>query len=199
MAEQATQGRRSIGPGNRVMAAALLETLTLRGRLADRERAAKSARLDEQPLIDSPVWLESDTLLRMLSSAGVDVPVARALGHRLVAPESVGLPLYMSGMATPEKAYRRIETLLPREAAEAKWITEEIQDESARISYQPDPIFEKTKTRPPPAVLAASCALRLGMLEARHMAASEPRSRAHELSSSLASSGIGLRSMSGNI
>ena len=112
MAEQTTQGRRSIGPGNRVMAAALLETLTLRGRLADRERAAKSAKLDEQPLIDSPVWLESDTLLRMLSSAGVDVSVARALGHRLVAPESVGLPLYLSGMATPEKAYRRIEALL---------------------------------------------------------------------------------------
>lgn len=167
MAERAKDGRGVTGPGSRTMAAALLETLTTKGRLADRLRAVKAAGISEAELVDASAWLESNTVLRMLSAATIEVPVARALGHRLVAPESMGLPLYALGMATPEKAYRRVQSLLPREAPNAKWVTESIEGETAWLSYRPHRnVTSGADSISTPAARAASCALRRGMLEA---------------------------------
>jgi signal transduction histidine kinase len=149
------------------MAATLLETLTARGRLADRARAVKAAKLGEDELVDAGAWLDADSIHQMLAAASVEVPVARALGHRLVAPESMGMPLYALGMATPEKAYRRVQALLPREAPNAKWEANRIRGESARLSYQPHPeALARSETGALISAQAASCALRRGMLEA---------------------------------
>jgi signal transduction histidine kinase len=166
-AQAADKGRASAGPGSRTMAATLLEILTIRGRLADRERAAKSAAFGGQELIDASPWLEPDTIGRMLTAASVEVPVARALGHRLVAPEFLGMLLYAMGMATPEKAYRRVQSLLPREAPKARWTTEHIEGESAQLSYRTHPGSDSRHgSTVSPATRAASCAMRRGMLEA---------------------------------
>jgi signal transduction histidine kinase len=149
------------------MAATLLETLTLRGRLADRERAARAAGLDGDDLIESSSWLAPDAIAAMLTAAAIEVPVARAVGHRLIVPETMGTFLFTLGLATPEKAYRRVQSLLPREASDATWLTEEIHDESAWLSYRPHPDSHEGPTvNHRSTARAASCALRRGMLEA---------------------------------
>lgn len=152
---------RAAGPGSRPMAAMLLESLSRRGRLADRDRAARDAKLDDHALAEAPLWLPSDAIARMFGAASVDVPVARALGHRMIAAESLGMPLYGLGLATPEKAYRRVQALLPREAPDAEWATEEILGESARLAYRPH-----ADAHPNGSVFASCCAMRRGMLEA---------------------------------
>ncbi len=167
MAQQIEKGVGSTGPGSRPIAATLLETLTRRGRLGDRQRAAREADLDGGRLAEAPLWLESDAIARMLEEASIEVPVAVSLGHRLVAPESLGLPLYALGLATPEKAYRRVQALLPREAPEASWVAEQIEGESARLAYQPHALSSKTTSASTMrASQAVACSLRRGMLEA---------------------------------
>lgn len=167
MAERARKGSEETGPGSRAIAATLLETLTLRGRLADRRRAARAAGLDGDDLIESPLWLEPDSVARMLMAAAVEVPVARSIGHRLISVETMGIPLFSLGLATPEKAYRRVQSLLPREASDAVWQTEEIRGESAWLSYRPHLDSSESPLRSPHAAAqAASCAMRRGMLEA---------------------------------
>ncbi|MBW1884188.1 MAG: hypothetical protein JRJ58_11700 [Deltaproteobacteria bacterium] len=167
MAQQTRTGVGSTGPGSRPIAVTLLETLTSRGRLGDRQRAAREADLDGDRLAEVPRWLESDAIARMLAAASIEVPAAVSLGHRLVAPESLGMPLYALGLATPEKAYRRIQTLLPREAPEASWVTEQIEGESARLAYQPHALAsDATPLGSMGASQAVACSLRRGMLEA---------------------------------
>lgn len=167
MGEQTRFDPDAAGPGNRTMAATLLETLTIRGRLGDRERAARAAGLEDDKLIDSTAWLASDAVARMLAAANVKAPVARALGHRLVSPESLGMPLYALGLATPEKAFRRVQALLPREALDASWLVEEIEDESACLSYRPNSSSADVSKRIANASsLETTCAMRRGMLEA---------------------------------
>jgi len=168
MAEQleraAAQGK---GVGSRAMVSTLLETLTIRGRLSDRERAIRASGLDHNELIDASQPLESDVLARMLAAASVEISVARALGHRLISPESLGMPLYALGLATPEKAYRRVQALLPRESSGAIWTTDEIQGESARLSYRPDRSTNAASHRASSLPsCSSSCAIRRGMLEA---------------------------------
>ena len=84
MPERVRQGSEETGSGSRTMAATLLETLTLRGRLADRERAARAAGLDGDDLIESSSWLAPDAIAAMLTAAAIEVPVARAVGQRAV-------------------------------------------------------------------------------------------------------------------
>ena len=148
------------GPGNRPIVAMLQETLVRRGRLADRERAANwisEAVGDEAAL---PLWIDSSLLGRLWELPSVDDALARSMGNRLVSPDSVGMPLYALGLATPEKAFRRLQSLLPREARAARWSADEIAGEAAELSYEPGPdeLAEASGLR-------AGCALRRGMLE----------------------------------
>ncbi len=180
MAGQASSAGLRSGPGNKTIATTLLEWLAVRGRMVARDRAARVLAEGEIELATAPAWLADDAIDAMFAAGEVDVSLARAIGHRLVAPDATGLRLYGLGLATPEKAYRRVQSLLPREAREARWSVEAIEGRSARLRFEasPDEVLanEATPNEASPNKQqsasagrrseAALCALRTGMLEA---------------------------------
>jgi hypothetical protein len=144
-----------------MIATTLLELLAVRGRSVEAARATRALGLGEAGLADAPVWLEEDAIGRMLAAARIEAPVARSIGHRLVQPDGLGLLLYGLGLATPEKAYRRIQALLPRERRDASWTIDSIGDGRAVL------VYHALCERPNGEVAAeALCAMRAGMLEA---------------------------------
>ncbi len=160
------------GPGNKVIVTTLLEALAVRGLAAAHERALRSLAFAEGELAGSGSWLGDDALPEMMTAAEIDPSVARSVGHRLVAPDAMGIALYGLGLATPEKAYRRVQALLPRERANSSWIVEEMACGSARLGFRDGDLETSTSQRPDQPVRknnrgeAALCALRMGMLEA---------------------------------
>ncbi len=165
MSQPSQSQPRAEGPGSRAIAAGLLETLTRRGRLLDRTRALRAAGPGAARIAESPVWLEPDCIARMLAAASIEEAVARSIGNRLVSPESMGVPLYTLGLATPEKAYRRLGLLLPREAPSARWETIAIEGGQAELVYRPHDANGSGDAAARGA-RATACALRRGMLEA---------------------------------
>lgn len=172
MAERG-MGQRS-GSGNKRIATAFLESLAVRGQAAARERALHALGLAEGGLAEAKAWLPDGVLGRMFVAADTDPSLARSVGHRLMAPDATGFSFYGLGLATPEKAYRRVQALLPRDRAASFWIVGEIGSGSARIEYRDrsvDDVFELEAGANRPGVgngrgEAALCALRVGMLEA---------------------------------
>lgn len=158
---QATQslGAES-GPGNRMIATILLERLAVQGRSAEGARALRTIGLDAEALANASAWLPEDAIGRMFEAARVEPTLARTIGHRLVEPDATGLLLYGLGLATPEKAYRRIQALLPREGRTARWSIDEISDGRARLGFR----ASRAATSQGPGA-EALCALRIGMLE----------------------------------
>ena len=171
MAEHGMNQRRGSGPGNKQIATTFLESLAVRGEAAARERAMRALGLGEGGLTETKTWLPDDVLGRMFIAADTDPSVARSVGHRLMAPDASGFSLYRLGLATPEKAYRRVQSLLPRESATSFWTAGEIGSGSARIEYHDRPVGD-AGTHAKRSGLgserggAALCALRVGMLEA---------------------------------
>jgi signal transduction histidine kinase len=165
MAEQGnTSGGRS-GPGNKAIATTLLEWLSVAGRSAARDRAARVLEGADAQLATAPAWLADDAVAAMFTAGEVDVALARALGHRLISPDSTGLRLYGLGLATPEKAYRRVQALLPRDAVEAHWTVEKIEGRLARLRFEGTPGSDASGSKATRAE-DSLCALRTGMLEA---------------------------------
>jgi predicted hydrocarbon binding protein len=148
------------GPGNRVIATTLLERLAVQGRSAEGARALREVGLGAEALANASAWLPEDVVGRMFEAARVEPTLARTIGHRLVEPDATGLLLYGLGLATPEKAYRRIQALLPREGRTARWSIEEIREGRARLGFR----ASRAATSQGPGA-AALCALRTGMLE----------------------------------
>lgn len=159
----------STGPGSRRVATTLLEWLAARGEAGALERA-RAALGGHVALDGAGDWLADGTLEALFEAVEVDEGLARALGHRLVTPEATGLGLYGLGLATPEKAYRRVQALLPREAAAGRWQVGAIADRRAQLDYRPagggDLGGAATPKRGTPRAAKALCALRRGMLEA---------------------------------
>jgi signal transduction histidine kinase len=174
MAEQGMGQRSGSGPGNKLIATTFLESLAVRGQAAAHERATRALGLAEGGLAEAKAWLPDDVLARMFVAANTDPSLARSVGHRLMAPDASGFPLYGLGLATPEKAYRRVQALLPRDRKESFWIVGEIGSGSARIEFHDRPldgVDENETNADRPGVgngraQAALCALRVGMLEA---------------------------------
>ncbi|MBY0399819.1 ATP-binding protein [Myxococcota bacterium] len=176
--EQSRRGRAaSTGPGNRTIATTLLELLAVRGRIGARDRALRALGLPEGGLSEAPVWLEGAALDRMLEALDLDAGLARAVGHRLCAPDATGLPLYGLGLATPEKAYRRIQALLPRASRESQWRVESMGDARAVLVFEPrddespdaedeDARVAHRAKRGAGRAALLHCALRVGQLEA---------------------------------
>jgi len=159
------------GPGNRRIATTFLESLAVRGEAAAGQRALRALDLGEGGLAEAKTWLTGDVLGRMFIAADTDPSVARSVGHRLMAPDASRFSLYRLGLATPEKAYRRVQSLLPRESAASFWTVDEIGSGSARIEYHDRPVGEVETQSERPGVgsdraESALCALRVGMLEA---------------------------------
>lgn len=150
------------GPGNKTIATTLLEWLSVQGRSAARERAARALGNEGEDLCAAAAWLEDESAIPALFAAGeIDPGLARAIGHRLISADAAGLKLYGLGLGTPEKAYRRVQSLLPREAAKSSWSVEKIEERVAKLRFDPAP-DSKAMDR----VAEALCALRTGMLEA---------------------------------
>lgn len=159
------------GPGNKTIVTTFLESLAVRGQAAARDRAVRALALTEGGLAEARAWLADDAVARMFVAADADPSLARSLGHRLIAPDATGLRLYGLGLATPEKAFRRIQALLPRATARSSWSADEIGPGSARLCFREAPIepdesqsgrrgIGNARTE------GALCALRIGMLEA---------------------------------
>jgi anti-sigma regulatory factor (Ser/Thr protein kinase) len=176
------QDRRSrgdaAGPGNKTIATTLLELLAVRGRAGARDRALRALGLADGRLAEAPAWLPGEALDRMFMAVDVDPGLARAIGHRLCAPDATGLSLYGLGLATPEKAYRRIQALVPRAAREAHWWVESMGDAKALLVFEPGDCAEEDREgaeigsgsgghgREVARAAALHCALRVGQLEA---------------------------------
>lgn len=168
MEQSRTGGATAPGPGNKTIATTLLELLAVRGRAGARARGERALGLAEGGLALAPGWLEAEALDRLFSAVDLDEGLARAVGHRLSLPDASGLALYGLGLATPEKAYRRLQHWLPRRSRESAWRVESMGDAEAVL------VFDGSPAEPPigPApgergrVAAAHCALRRGQLEA---------------------------------
>ncbi|MEM9175405.1 MAG: ATP-binding protein [Myxococcota bacterium] len=156
MATQDTRGAE--GPGNKTIATTLLEALAVRGRTVAAERGMRALEETGTDLAAAPSWLPDEAIAALFAATDVESGLARAMGHRLVAPDATGLKLYGLGLATPEKAYRRVQSLLPREAAGSRWAVEEIEGRSACLAYHARGASGRRAE--------ALCALRRGMLEA---------------------------------
>lgn len=149
------------GPGNKAIATMLLEWLSAQGQPASRERALRALGREGDDLAAAPSWLAESAIPAFFSAGEIEPGLARAVGHRLVSPDVTGLKLYGLGLATPEKAYRRIQSLLPRETADALFSVESIAEREAHIR------FDSGGREPGPERVEISlCALRTGMLEA---------------------------------
>lgn len=156
MGTQETRG--ADGPGNKVIATTLLEALAVRGRSVAAERGTRALEEAGTDLATASAWLGDEAIPALFAAADVEVGLARSIGHRLVAPDATGLKLYGLGLATPEKAYRRVQSLLPRGAAGASWQVQSIEGRSAAIAYRANEGAGRTAE--------VMCALRRGMLEA---------------------------------
>lgn len=171
MAKLETGAGSKSGPGNRLIATTLLECLAARGDAAARERAVRAIGSLDGGLQQEPIWLPDDSLARMWAAADVTVSLSRSVGHRLMQPDSTGLSLYGLGLASPEKALRRIQTFFPRERAASRWVVDEIASGAARLSYS-DRGGDDTHSKGQRShqgngrCQMALCALRVGMLEA---------------------------------
>ncbi len=143
-------------PGNARMAVALLDVLAAAGDLASRDRA-ESALGDAGALGRRRAdWIQGDLLRKVFRETRVDERLARRVGHALAAPRQIGLLLFHAGVATPEKAYRRVDQLLARERPGDHFEAESIEKGRACIEFHPE--------RPSQAD-AVFCAVRAGMLE----------------------------------
>lgn len=182
MQQGRTKPAPAAGPGNKTIATTLLELLAVRGRAGARDRAIRALGFAEGGLAEAPAWLDAAALDRMFLAIDLDPGLARAIGHRLCAPDATGLQLYGLGLATPEKAYRRIQALLPRARRESHWRVESMGDARAELVFSNEAlgvgdadVVDAAGTRGPGVgvgvgdgsrVAAMQCALRVGMLEA---------------------------------
>jgi len=143
-------------PTNARIAAALLEVLATSGDVAARARALHTAG-GEAAALRVPGWIREPSLRAMLHAAQADRRLARRVGQALVAPAAIGFPLWYSGVATPEKMYRRCDKLLARESRGGRYSALAIGEGTARIAFDPEP-------EQAPELLY--CEIRAGMLEA---------------------------------
>ncbi len=159
-AGQAEQSRGRAEAGNKAIATLVLEGLAIRGERARVERGRRALEAAGVDLVAAPLWLADDAIRTLFEAVELEPARARALGHKVLAPEATGLALYGLGLGTPEKAYRRVSTWLPRDDASARWSVERIDPQAARLVYRPAKVTSASRTE------AALCALRHGMLEA---------------------------------
>jgi hypothetical protein len=144
-------------PGNARIASALLDVLSATGDVAGRARAERVLSDGAPPRRRRSDWIEADRLRDAFRVASVGPQLARRVGRLLVAPQAIGLMLSYTGIATPEKAYRRCDKLLAREQPGDRFHTARIAGGRARVE------FHSAQASPRNVLF---CSVRLGMLEA---------------------------------
>jgi len=140
---------------NHRIAVVLIDVLVRAGDLGAAQRALRAAG-GEEALSPGAGWLPEETLLAMVRGATSDARLPRRVGRALLRTPQSGLFLRYSGVATPEKAYRRCNQILAREGPGAIYEAAEVTNCRARVVFHP-----ASGTRPEPFY----CALRSGMLE----------------------------------
>ena len=143
--------------GNARIAHSLLDVLAASGSSAERMRAEKALTSGDATGLRRSGWIASERLRNGFRAAAAGPELARRVGRALMAPHAIGLFLRYAGVASPEKAYRRCDRLLPREQPGDRFSVVHIEDGRARIEFKP------VDTTPGDALF---CSLRLGMLEA---------------------------------
>lgn len=146
------------------LAVATLDALAESGDFAGRTRALRALGNEGGGVNRRGHWIGAGRLAAMWQAAAIDRRIARRLGQALVRPDGVGLALCYGGLATTEKAYRRVDSLLARESKDAEYEPRELEGERARIRFHPP--AKGRSDRPPDETGALLCAARSGMLEA---------------------------------
>jgi len=150
---------------NHRIAVAAVEVLAESGEATLRARAVRALG-DEAPAIHQVGrWIAPKRLVAMLEAAALGRKRGRRVGQKLVAPTGVGVALCYSGLATPEKAYRRIDDLLARETGAGRYAAASIGDHCARITFDPVASGLDPRDAWPAELGPAVCGMREGMLE----------------------------------
>jgi signal transduction histidine kinase len=157
-------GRRGQLAQNTRIAAALLDVLGESGEIARRLRALRALGVEAVALHARGRWLPFQNLADMLSAADLNRREARRVGQSLVRPEGVGIALCYSGLATPEKVFRRADQLFARESEDSRYESREIGGQRGCIVFDPGPREQRPKLDA--GVSRALCAMRAGMFEA---------------------------------
>ena len=151
---------------NHRIAVSVLDVLAESGEAALRARAVRALG-DEAPAIHQVGrWIAPKRLIAMLEAGALSRNRARRVGQKLVSPGGVGLALCYGGLATPEKAYRRVDDLLARETGTGRYATLSITGESARIAFEPAAQGTDPRDTWPAELGPAVCGMREGMFEA---------------------------------
>jgi anti-sigma regulatory factor (Ser/Thr protein kinase) len=146
------------------IAAALLAVLAESGDLAARTRALRALGAQGAVVQGRGQWIGAAELTAMFETAAVDGRLARRIGRALVRPDAVGLALCYGGLATTEKAYRRVHHLLARECPDARYEPRQIDGERGRIRFHLPETGPAERLDDDTGVLL--CKVRQGMLEA---------------------------------
>jgi len=146
------------------IAAALLAVLAESGDVSARSRALRALGGQGVAVRGRGRWIGGAELAAMMRTAGVDARMARRVGQALVRPDGVGFALCYGGLATTEKAYRRVHHLLARESEGARYEPRQIDGERGRIRFHPPEGDDDDRV--PDEVGLLMCAMRRGMLEA---------------------------------
>jgi len=148
---------------NTRIANALLDVLGGAGDVAGRARVMRAIGAEGSRLRNSETWLPGESMTALLRAIPIDRLLARRIGQSLVRPDGVGLALCYSGLATPEKAFRRSHHLLARESEVARYEPRSIADERGDIRFHPPAVGNAARL--PDAEGQLVCAMREGMLE----------------------------------
>ncbi len=158
------------------IATALLDVLAATGDAAGRGRVMQALGGEEASLRSGRVTLPEDRLATAFRAVPVDRPLARRVGRALVASSGLGLFFRYSGVAGPEKAYRRCNVMLARECDSGEYRTEEIVDGSAVVHFTRGDTPTQSAGDDAPL-----CGVREGMLEALPSLFGLPLARVHEV------------------
>ncbi|MBW2386868.1 MAG: HAMP domain-containing histidine kinase [Deltaproteobacteria bacterium] len=149
------------------IASALLDALAATGDVAGLNRVRRVYDQDWVNARAGGTWVSRRILDDAFRAAGRDRNFARRVGYALVAGERVGFFLFLDGVATIDKAYRRCEPMLAREDPDGRFHALEVGDGRARVAYHPgqgiDPKRGKADRRE---WNTSFCGVRQGMLEA---------------------------------
>ena len=137
------------------IAASLLDVLVASGDRTAARRVLQAAG-GEAAVQCRGEWIADETLSAMFGAAGRDRYLPERVGRALVDTSGTRFVLRDSGVATPEKAFRRCDQILAREQRGSLYEAVEVGIGRASVRFHP-----AEGTRPDPLY----CALRSGMLE----------------------------------
>ena len=154
--------------GSRRIAEALLGVLHEDGDASSRARVFRALGDDASVLERPDAWLDEDLLYAMLSAARLDRRRAQRVGQFMVSPSALSLALCYSGLGSPPKAYRRVDSLLARESKGGRYTALRVGEQSASIQYEyaSPPAGGSVGPADPTEWGEVLCGIRQGMLSA---------------------------------